>query len=88
MLKKFYQRIIHGNSQEASIPSRKRLRNRKDELFDVLESDTKDQDKINIHGLSNKEVNAILQQIFFSNTISDGSFLYSWNNHDVQGQQN
>ncbi|MCX6824134.1 MAG: L-histidine N(alpha)-methyltransferase [candidate division SR1 bacterium] len=70
------------------IERRKSLRNTKGNLLDVLSDKETHKEEKNIHGLSNEEVIAILEDMLLYNRITDGSFLYEWNNHDAQGVDN
>lgn len=89
MIKKLYHRLLHGNTNELDIPTRKNIRNTKADIFNVFSLDiVKNQEEENIHGLSKKEVTAILQDMLISDKITDGSFLYAWNNYDAKGIEN
>jgi len=70
------------------IERRKSLRNTKGNLFDILSDKETHKEEKNIHWLPNEEVIAILQDMLLYNRITDGSFLYAWNNHDAQGMDN
>lgn len=87
-IRKFLQKNSIMKEPEGII-TRKVIRDTKSDLFDIVASDEeKNQEKINIYGLSQKEIDMLLTQMLLQNTITDGNFLYAWDKHDTEGKEN
>lgn len=80
---------LNLKERELSILTRKIIRDSGGNIFDVFaNAENEAKPIINPYGLSQKEVDMLLDQIVLQGKIPDGGFLYSRDKHDNEGKQN